>query len=68
VSDMVALLEQWELANFKPEYQFVIRQCHRQGTRGSASCGRGGEVDTVFGFEIEAAALQWITDKSQDGC
>jgi hypothetical protein len=22
VSDIVAMLEQWELANFKPEYQF----------------------------------------------
>jgi hypothetical protein len=26
---------------------------------------RGGEVDTVFGFEKEADALQWINEKSQ---
>jgi hypothetical protein len=26
---------------------------------------RGGEVDTVFGFEKEASALQWIREKSQ---
>jgi hypothetical protein len=32
VSDIVAMLEQWELANFKPEYQFcgpAVR--HREG-------------------------------------
>jgi hypothetical protein len=26
VSDIVEMLEQWELANFKSEYQFVVRQ------------------------------------------
>jgi hypothetical protein len=26
---------------------------------------RGGEVDTVFGFEKEGDALQWIKEKSQ---
>jgi len=26
MDDLVAMLEQWELANFKPEYQFVARQ------------------------------------------
>jgi hypothetical protein len=26
VSDIVAMLEQGELANYKPEYQFVVRQ------------------------------------------
>ena len=26
---------------------------------------RGGEVDTIFGFEREADALQWIKEKSQ---
>jgi hypothetical protein len=28
---------------------------------------RGGEVDTIFGFEKEADALQWIKEKSQGG-
>jgi hypothetical protein len=26
---------------------------------------RGGEVDTIFGFEREADALEWIKEKSQ---
>ena len=26
---------------------------------------RGGEVDTIFGFEKEADALPWIEEKSQ---
>ena len=26
---------------------------------------RGGEVDTIFGFEKEADALAWIKEKSQ---
>ena len=26
VSDIVDVLEQWEMANFKPEYQFIVRQ------------------------------------------
>jgi hypothetical protein len=26
MEDLVAMLEQWEWANFKPEYQFVVRQ------------------------------------------
>jgi hypothetical protein len=26
---------------------------------------RGGEVDTIFGFEKEADALTWIKEKSQ---
>jgi len=25
---------------------------------------RGGEVDTIFGFEKEADALEWIKEKS----
>jgi hypothetical protein len=33
VSDIVEMLEQWELANFKPEYQFV---------------GPGGSPDTIL--------------------
>jgi hypothetical protein len=26
VSDIVAMQEQWEIANYKPEYNFVVRQ------------------------------------------
>jgi IS1 family transposase len=65
VSDIVEVLEQWELANYKPEYNFVVRQ-YRIGKGYSVSVlWRGGEVDTVFGFEKEDDALTWIEEKSQ---
>jgi hypothetical protein len=65
VSDIVAMLEQWELANQGPEYSFVVRQ-YRIGKGYSVSVlWRGGEVDTVFGFEREDDAMQWIKEKSQ---
>ena len=65
MDDLVAMLEQWELANFKPEYQFVVRQ-YLIGKGYSVSVlWRGGEVDTIFGFEKEADALEWIKTKSQ---
>jgi len=65
VSDIVEMLEQWELANFKPEYQFVVRQ-YMIGKGYSVSVlWRGGEVDTIFGFEKENDGLQWIKEKSQ---
>jgi hypothetical protein len=52
--------EQRELANFKPEYQFVVRQ-YRIGKGHSVSVlWRGGKVDTIFEFEKENDALQWI--------
>ena len=65
VSDIVEMLEQWELANFKPEYQFIVRQ-YMIGRGYSVSVvWRGGEVDTIFGFDKEADALQWIKEKSR---
>jgi hypothetical protein len=65
VSDIVEMLEQWELANFKPEYQFVVRQ-YAIGKRHSLSVlWRGGDVGAIFGFEKEADALTWINEKSQ---
>jgi hypothetical protein len=65
VSDIVAMLEQWELANFKPEYQFVVRQVQNWKGHSVSVLWRGGEVDTIFGFEREDDALQWIKEKSQ---
>jgi IS1 family transposase len=65
VSDIVAMLEQWELANFKPEYQFVVRQYAIGKGHSVSVLRRGGEVDTIFGFEKEADALQWIRDESR---
>jgi hypothetical protein len=59
------MLEQWELANFKPEYQFVVRQYAIGKGHSVSVMRRGGEVDTIFGFEKEADALQWIKEKSQ---
>ncbi|UGA47227.1 DDE-type integrase/transposase/recombinase [Bradyrhizobium quebecense] len=66
MGDLVAMLEQWELANFKPEYQFVVRR-YAIGKGCSVSVvWRGGEIDTVFGFESEADAMTWIKEKSQE--
>jgi hypothetical protein len=65
VSDIVEMLEQWELANFKPEYQFVVRQYAIGKGHSVSVMWRGGEVDTIFGFEKEADALEWIKTKSQ---
>ena len=57
------MLEQWELANFKPEYQFVVRQYAIGKGHSVSVMWRGGEVDTIFGFEKEADALQWIVER-----
>jgi hypothetical protein len=65
VSDIVEMLEQWELANFQPEYQFVVRQYAIGKGHSVSVMWRGGEVDTIFGFEKEADALEWIKTKSQ---
>jgi IS1 transposase len=65
MNDLVAMLEQWELSNFKPEYQFVVRQYAIGKGHSVSVLWRGGEVDTIFGFEKEDDALQWIKEKSQ---
>jgi hypothetical protein len=65
VSDIVVMPEQWELANFKPEYNFVVRQYAIGKGHSVSVMWRGGEVDTIFGFEKEADALAWIKEKSQ---
>jgi hypothetical protein len=65
MEDLVAMLEQWELANFKPEYQFVVRQYAIGKGHSVSVMRRGGEVDTIFGFEKETNALTWIKEKSQ---
>ena len=65
VSDIVEMLEQWELANFKPEYQFVVRQYAIGKGHSVNGLWRGGEVDTIFGLDKEADALEWIKEKSR---
>jgi hypothetical protein len=42
-----------------------VRQCAIGKGHSVSVLWRGGEVDTIFGFEKEADALQWIKDKSQ---
>jgi IS1 family transposase len=66
VSDIVEVLEQWELANFTPEYQFVVRRYDIGKGHSVSVLWRGGEVDTIFGFEKEGDALEWIKDKSRE--
>lgn len=66
VSDIVAMLEQWEIANYKPEYSFVVRQYAIGKGHSVSVLWRGGEVDTLFGFDKEADALRWIKEKSQN--
>ena len=51
VSDIVEMLEQWELANFKPQHQFVVRQYAIGKGHSVSVMFRGGEVDTIYGFE-----------------
>jgi hypothetical protein len=53
------------LSNFKPEYQFVVRQYAIGKGHSVSVLRRGGEVDTIFGFDKEADALAWIKEKSQ---
>jgi hypothetical protein len=67
VSDIVEVLEQWERANFKPEYQFVVRQYMIGKGHSVSVLWRGGEVDTIFGFAKEANALQWIKENRKVG-
>lgn len=57
MEDLVGLLEQWDLANFKPEYQFVVRQYAIGKGHSVSVLWRGGEVDRVFGFASEHAML-----------
>jgi IS1 family transposase len=65
IGDIVDLVEQWELANYKPEYQFIVRQYMIGKGHSVSVLWRGGEVDTIFGFEKEDDALQWIKEGSQ---
>jgi hypothetical protein len=65
MEDLVAMLEQWELANYKPEYQFVVRQYAIGKGHSVSVLWRGAEIDSIFGFQSEHDALEWIRYKSQ---
>jgi IS1 family transposase len=64
MDDLVAMLEQWELANYKPEYNFVVRKYDIGKGYSVSVLWRGGEIDTIYGFETEHAALEWVREKS----
>jgi IS1 family transposase len=65
MDDLVAILEQWELANYKPEYNFVVRKYDIGKGYSVSVLWRGGEIDTIYGFETEYDAIGWIREKSQ---
>jgi IS1 family transposase len=64
MDDLVTMLEQWEFANQQPEYNFVVRKYDIGKGYSVSVLWRGGEADTIFGFETENDALGWIRDKS----
>jgi IS1 family transposase len=65
MNDLVAMLEQWEWANRQPEYNFVVRKYDIGKGYSVSVLWRGGEIDTIYGFETEHAALEWVRQKSQ---
>jgi IS1 family transposase len=65
MDDLVVMLERWELANYKPEYQFLVRQYAIGKGHSVSVLWRGGEVDSIYGFDSEYDALRWIKGKSQ---
>jgi hypothetical protein len=65
VSDIAGALEIWQLVDFKPEYQFLLRRYATRKRRSVSLLWHAGEVETVFGFEQEADALEWIKNKPQ---
>lgn len=64
MDDLVGIVEAWELANQRPEYSFVVRKYDIGKGYSVSALWRGGEIDTIYGFDTEHAALEWIKDKS----
>jgi IS1 family transposase len=65
MDDLVVMLEQWEWANRQPEYNFVVRKYDIGKGYSVSVLWRGGEIDTIYGFETEHGALEWVREKSQ---
>jgi hypothetical protein len=65
MDDLVEVIEAWELANKQPEYNFVVRKYDIGKGYSVSVLWRGGEIDTIYGFETEHDALGWIREKSQ---
>ncbi len=61
---LVEVIEQWELANKQPEYNFVVRKYDIGKGYSVSVLWRGGEIDTIYGFEREHDGLEWIREKS----
>lgn len=53
MDDLVGMLEQWDLANQRPVYNFVVRKYDIGKGYSVSVLWRGGEVDTIYGFETE---------------
>jgi IS1 family transposase len=64
MDDLVAMLEQWEAANQQPEYNFAVRKYDIGKGYSVSVLRRGGEIDSIYGFETEHDALGWIREKS----
>ena len=64
MDDLVGMLEQWELANQSPEYNFVVRKYDIGKGYSVSVLWRGGEIDTIYGFDTEYDALGWVREKS----
>ncbi len=65
VSDIVEMLEEWEVAQASTALQFIVRNWAIGGGHYVQVVRRGQELDTVQGFASENEAMDWIRDKSQ---
>ncbi len=59
MEDLVVMLEQWERANYMPEYNFLFHKYDIGRGYSVSVLWRGGEVETIYGFDTEHAALEW---------
>jgi len=68
VSDIVEMLEQWELANFKPEYQFVVRSMLSARDTLSASCGAAARLIRFSDLRKRPMPSTGSSKNHRDGC
>jgi transposase-like protein len=64
MGDLVAIVEDWEVGNRRPEYNFTVRKCDIGKGYSIGVLWRGGKLDTIYGFETEFDALTWIKEQS----
>ncbi len=64
MADLVVMLEQWELANRHPEYNFVVRKYDIGKGYSVSVLWHGSEMDTIWGFETEFNALELINESA----